>query len=122
MKFAVVRQAEAEARRAEESWGSVRWLANGESTDTGGLTVGRVVIRPGMSNPRHSHPNCDEVLHLLRGTLEHSVGDETVVLHAGDTLVVPAGVAHHAVNVGSQDADMIVAYDTGERQFRPEVR
>ncbi|UCH36688.1 MAG: cupin domain-containing protein [Armatimonadota bacterium] len=74
-----------------------------------------------MSNPRHSHPNCDEALHLLRGTLEHSVGDEMVMMNAGDTLVVPAGVAHQAVNVGSEDADMIVAYNTGERQFQREL-
>jgi quercetin dioxygenase-like cupin family protein len=50
--------------------------------------VGRVIIQPGRSNPRHSHTTCEEVLYLLRGRLRHTVGDEVVILEAGDTLTV----------------------------------
>ncbi len=110
----------AEVKRIEESWGSLCWLASKELSGTEGLTAGRVIIRKGMSNPRHSHPNCDEVLYLLQGRLEHSVGDETVVLEAGDTLVIHAGAAHHARNIGEEDADMMVAYSSGVRQFQLE--
>ena len=110
---------EAAARRVDEPWGSLTWLANSE---LGGarLTLGRVVIKQGESNPRHSHANCQEVLYLLCGRLEHQVGEQWVTLNAGDTLVVEAGVAHCARSVGEQDAEMIVAYDSGRREFRPE--
>jgi quercetin dioxygenase-like cupin family protein len=120
MRGLVRSAAEAEARRIDEEWGSLRWLASRELTRTE-LTVGRVTIKAGTSNPRHSHPNCDEVLYLLGGRLEHSVGDDSLVLEAGDTLVVPAGVNHNARNVGEEDADMMVAYTSGERQFRAEA-
>ena len=108
--------AEAQAKRIDEEWGSLTWLS---SSDLAGsdITVGRVIIRQGMSNPRHSHPNCTEVLYLLAGTLEHTIGEETIVTRAGDTLIVPAGVVHVARCVGEDDADMIVAYPTGQRQF-----
>ncbi len=54
------------------------------------------------------------------GTLRHSIGDEEVDLHPGDTLVVPAGIMHNAINVGETDADVIVSYSTGTRDFRKE--
>jgi uncharacterized protein (UPF0261 family) len=60
-------------------------------------------------------------LNLLRGQLWHVIGDEAVLMQAGDTTIVPAGVPHVAFSVGDEDAEMIVAYPTGQRQFRTEV-
>lgn len=108
--------AEAAAERVDESWGSLTWLAGGRCHNAAGLTLGRVVIRAGQANPRHCHPNCEEALYLLRGRLDHSVGDRTVRLEAGDTLVIPAGVFHHAVALG-EEAEMMVAYSSADRQF-----
>ena len=112
--------AEAEGKRVAEEWGSLTWLVSKALTGTAGLTLGRVVIKPGMSNPRHAHPTCDEALYLLAGRLEHSLGDEKVALEAGDTIVVPAGVMHNAVNTGDESADMMVAYSSGTRDFLKE--
>lgn len=119
MEQVVRRAAEAAGHRIDEAWGSLTWLASQPIGNARGLTLGRVVIRRGMSNPRHRHPNCEEVLYLLRGRLEHTVGEHTVVLEAGDTLVLDAGVPHNATSVGEEDADMIVAYSSGVRQFLP---
>lgn len=120
MNYSVRKAERAEEERGREDWGSLSWLASGEVGGTCGLTVGKVVIHPGKSNPRHSHPSCEEVLHLLSGRLRHSVGSEEVVLEAGDTLLVEAETPHHAVNIGETDAVMIVAYNAAERDFEPE--
>ncbi len=120
MRYTVRRAAEAEGQRIAEGWGSLNWLASAQIGNAEGLTVGRVTIRPGQANPRHSHSTCEEVLHLLAGRLEHWIGDESLILEAGDTLNVPANVAHYAVNIGDGDADMIVAYSSGERDFQPQ--
>ena len=115
---AQVRPADQAAQdRIDEDWGSLTWLAGAKIGNAAGLTVGRVMIKPGQSNPRHCHTTCEEVLYLVSGTLEHSVGDEAVTLHAGDTLTVQADVHHSATNVGHEDADMIVAYSSGTRDF-----
>jgi quercetin dioxygenase-like cupin family protein len=113
--------AQAIGKRIDEPWGSLTWLASKALTGCQGMTVGRVVIRQGQSNPRHAHLRCQEVLYLLRGELRHTVGGDSVILHAGDTLVVPAGVFHNAQSIGQEDADMIVTYDSGERDFVPEL-
>jgi hypothetical protein len=57
------------------------------------------------------------VLYLLAGRLEHTLSDQTFTLEPGDTLAIPPGVFHNARSVGDVDADMIVAYSTGVRDF-----
>jgi len=120
MTMAVRLAADAADARIDEDWGSLTWLASQKLGNAEGLTVGRVVIKKGMSNPRHSHANCEEVLYLLRGKLDHTVGDASIILEAGDTLTVDAGVPHSAASIGDEDADMIVAYSSGNRDFHPE--
>ncbi len=104
-------------RRVEETWGSLTWLASRDLGNAADLTLGRVVIRRGCANPSHCHPNCEEVLYLLHGRLEHYLGPQKILLAAGDTLHIPASVLHHAANIGDDDADMIVAYSAGTRQI-----
>ena len=115
----VRRAGEARKQRIDEAWGSLTWLASGAVGNTDRLTVGRVVIKPGASNPRHYHAACEEILTLLSGRLEHAIGDETVTLDPGDTIVIPRGVPHGARNISNGDADMVVCYDTGTRDFHP---
>ena len=100
-----------------EDWGSLTWLANCQIANVQDMTLGRVVIKCGQSNPRHCHPDYEEVLYLLTGCPEYSLGDKTSILEAGDVLAIPAGVFHHADSVGDVDADTIVAYSAGERGF-----
>ena len=104
--------------RVDESWGSLNWLASQQIGNAEGLTLGHVIIKPGESNPRHCHPNCEEVLYLMSGRLEHMVGEEKISASAGDVLTVGPGVYHHATNTGSQDAHMIVAYSEGNREMQ----
>jgi quercetin dioxygenase-like cupin family protein len=120
MDFSVRTSRDAEDRRVETDWGSLCWLAGKAVGNAEGLTLGRVIIRKGQSNPPHSHGNCEEALYLLAGKLEHFIGAEKVILEPGDTLVVAAGAVHYARSIGEEDADMIVAYSAGEREFRKE--
>lgn len=102
------------------AWGSLNWLAGGTVGNARGLTLGRVTIKPGQCNPRHRHPRCEEILYLMAGRLRHTLGDEAFEMQAGDTITVPAGVFHNAVNIGDVDADMIVAFDSADRDFELE--
>ena len=119
MDLAVLNNTETAAKRIDEDWGSLTWLASAKLGNADELTVGRVIIKKGCNNPRHAH-TCEEVLYLLAGKLEHSAGDEVVTLNAGDTLTVGAGVFHNAVSVGEIDADMIVTYSDANRTIEHE--
>ena len=101
---------------AEFEWGRIEWLVSKALGNSDTLTVGRVTIRPGHRNFVHRHPNCDEVLQLLRGRLEHSLGDETFPMEAGDTVSIPTGAWHNARSVGPEDAVMLVCYSSADRR------
>jgi mannose-6-phosphate isomerase-like protein (cupin superfamily) len=45
----------------------------------------------------HSHENEDELFYILNGSLTIEMEDRTVVLHEGDSFVVPKGVRHNPV-------------------------
>ncbi len=86
----------AECEMVDVPWGRLVLGAAGSLGNSSSMTFGRVTIRAGMSNPRHRHPNCDEILHVLSGRLEHSLGDELFVMEAGDTISIPEGVRSQA--------------------------
>lgn len=105
-------------RSHDFAWGSITWIASGALGNSNEMTFGKVVINSGCSNPKHWHPNSEEVLHLLAGELEHYVGDQAYRLHPGDTIIIPRGVRHYATARGDEDAVMLVAYPTPQREMR----
>ena len=115
MKASVIRQDD--AARHDYGWGSLTWFASGTVGGARDMTVGLCVIKPGCENPAHAHPNCEEVLHLVRGTIAHTADDETYSMLAGDTIVVPPDVRHNARNVGRDDAVMYIAFSSAEREM-----
>jgi len=121
MEFQLRRASESEAAQVKQTWGSLCWLASREIGNSEGITIGRVIMKKGRSNPRHSHSNSEEVLYLLQGRLEHTVGKRVLIMEPGDTLVVAPSIAHNATSIGEEDADMIVAYPTGVRHFEVEL-
>ena len=45
----------------------------------------------------HSHENEDELFYILKGSLTIEMEDKTVILHEGETFVVPKGVRHNPI-------------------------
>ncbi len=104
-------------QRTDADWGSLSWITE-SGVSPAGLTVGRVTIKAGQSNPEHLHTTCDEILYLLAGRLRHSFGSKEVVLNAGDSIEIPRDTPHRAWSIGDEDADMIVVYNSAERDFK----
>ncbi|RVD79525.1 MULTISPECIES: cupin domain-containing protein [Pseudomonas] len=70
----------------------------------------RIDFEPGVTAPRHAHPGV-EVAYVISGTLEYQLeGRPAVTLKAGDSLFIPAGVAHVAKNVGSDKGVELATY------------
>ena len=61
-------------------------------------------LPPDGENPRHYHPNCEEVLHVLRGTIIHTMGDDEAELGPGDTVTIPANLIPNARTTGATAA------------------
>ena len=68
-----------------------------------GATLAFTTLDPGHTARPHSHPH-EQIVYVLAGEVLFVVGDEEVVLHAGDMLVVPPGVEHWAETLGEVPA------------------
>ena len=105
-----------DGRSQDFDWGTIEWLSNGEIHPGAELTFGKVRIEPGRSNPVHSHPNCEEILYVVSGACEHSCDGKWVAMEAGDSIRVPRGVRHNAINKGDELVHMLVCYSAPDRE------
>jgi quercetin dioxygenase-like cupin family protein len=97
-------------------WGRLVWMIAGRLGNSATMTMGKCYIDPGSANPRHYHPNCDEVLHVLDGDIEHTLNGHTFRMSAGETLNIPQGSPHNARNVGKAEAVLLIAFSSADRQ------
>ncbi|MCC6313149.1 MAG: cupin domain-containing protein [Thermomicrobiales bacterium] len=94
------------------------------------LALGLVTVAPGAGIPRHEHPGT-QIGTIARGDLTYTVesgqvlmrragaapdalfdpirAGETVILHAGDTLIEQPGNIHHAHNAGVEPVEIWLA-------------
>ena len=101
-------------------WGSLAWTVNAKAGNCNSMTLGRVSIKADKANGRHRHGNCDELLYVLSGELDHYAEDIGIVrMKPGDVIVIPAGVIHNARCVSKTDAEVIVIYSSADREFEP---
>ncbi len=106
-----------EAETAEFDWGRLFWCASEKLGNSAHMTVGKCVIKPGCENPGHHHPNCEEVLHVLSGRILHYIHDSgPVEMGPGDTITLPAELSHYAKNSGDEDAVLMIAFSSPDRQ------
>ena len=120
MDKAVVKKS-AEAEYLEHDWGELHWFAAGRFGNSDEMTFGKCVLRPGCGNPPHSHSNCEEILHVLSGYIRHYVdGQGDVEMVPGDTITIPPNIRHSAENVGDEDAHLMIAFSSPERETKGE--
>lgn len=62
--------------------------------------LGRVTYEPGTTVQRHSHEHTEQVMLVLDGSLQMTIGDETREMAAGDVCVVNRGVEHELTSAG----------------------
>jgi len=113
----VLFSARAEVQCDATEFGQLCWHVNGERMPGTGMTLGEVTIAVGFKNPLHRHDNCEELLYLIEGALEHRIGDQSFTMGPGDVIRVPVGVPHDGRNVGDVPARMVVAYNHPQRAF-----
>ncbi len=108
---------EQEPRLESFDWGSMTWLLDAESCPGAELSLARMTLEAGRAAPRHRHPDCQEALHLLSGTVELRVGADSRLMEAGESALIPEGAAHDLRNPGGRPAVLMIAYRSGARRY-----
>lgn len=83
----------------------------------GAITTHEGVLAPGDRIPMHEHDEADQLLYVVEGEVEVTVGPRTCVARTGDLVSKPHGIPHGFANVGSEPAKVleITAGDSFER-------
>ncbi len=103
-------------------FGSVHWPVRDGDPPGAEQTIGLATFDAGKGNVEHVHPNCEEIVYVLEGEVEHTLGDQRTLLKAGDLIVVPRNVPHRLTNVGSAAVRACVIFSSPDRQFEPTGR
>ena len=88
-------------------WGSLRWMSHPPSTKAKQLTVIEVTLSPGKGHNFHKHPDQEEVIYVIDGSVEQWLDQEKRVLGPGDSVFIDADVVHASFNVGDSEAKLL---------------
>ena len=68
------------------------------------------VFKPGEDIGMHTHDGV-EISWVVRGTIRLAIyGGESKIYHYGESFMVPRGVIHDPINVGTDEAEVAVNY------------
>jgi quercetin dioxygenase-like cupin family protein len=114
-KVAVMRPTEIPSE--DYAWGKLQWLTSKNINGARELTLGHTIVETGGRNPLHRHPNCEEVLYVIAGEIEHIVeGTPNLRMKAGEAILIPRNAKHQAINIGKGPAELLVAFSSSERE------
>ena len=71
------------------------------------LVVLDVTLYPGQGHNFHKHPQQEEVLYVLKGTVEQWIGKEKRILEPGDSAFVSADEVHASFNISEENAKFL---------------
>ncbi len=90
-------------------WGMLGWVSRPATTGARQLTVMEVTLTPGNGHNFHKHPEQEEVIYVVEGTVEQWLEQDRKQLGPGEAVFIPADVVHASFNVGSGPAKLLVS-------------
>ncbi|MCP2261099.1 Cupin domain protein [Streptoalloteichus tenebrarius] len=112
----VIRAAE---RRRTATPNAVMTTLASPTQGAAGLALWRVDMDPGQVGPRHAF-DTEQVWTVLTGAASVALGDQTVALGPGDTLVMPVDLPRQVTADPDAGLAAIVAAPAGSRASNPE--
>jgi quercetin dioxygenase-like cupin family protein len=95
------------------SWGVAKWLITPDRNNAS-MSLGEVIVLPGKSHEWHTHQDSDEVVYVLAGYGEFSVGEgNRFTIKPGDAIHIPVGIGHDSHNTGWAPLHLLVMYSPG---------
>jgi quercetin dioxygenase-like cupin family protein len=97
---------EAEALKEAYKGRTNFWMVRPEVCEARDLQVCRAVLPSGEGHNFHTHPELEEVIYVLEGSVEQWVETEKRMLRRGEVAHIPKGVVHATFN--PTDADAVI--------------
>ena len=86
----------------------LRWVITAENVNAKCSSACIIRVPPGETvKPAHSHPNGEEVIHIIRGTGRVYIEGKIEAVHEGSTVLFPQGAIHMLQNTGKEEMKVI---------------
>lgn len=102
-KFTLARDLERDAF----DWGEIGWVSRPGSTGAEQLAVLDVTLIPGHGHNFHKHPQQEEVIYVVSGSIEQWIEQAKQVLNPGDSVFIPANTVHASFTLGNENAHLL---------------
>ena len=98
--------------------GTIRLATAKEFPISQGMSGGVMTLKPGAMRELHWHPNANEWHYYLRGTGQVSLfgsggRGKVAQFQPGDVAYIPAGNGHAVKNIGTDDLEFVLTFDSG---------
>lgn len=95
--------------------GGSQLLRRIKSEDTNNaFSVVEFISQPGEGVGLHTHDSEDELVYLLEGEIEVTLGDSTMTATAGTSALLPKGIPHGYVNSGTTPSRLLAVLMPGK--------
>ncbi len=86
----------------------LRWVVAPGALEARHCSACVIRVAPGDKvRPAHSHPNGEEVIHIIRGTGRVMVDGAVAAVREGTTVVFPRGAVHMLHNTGVEEMKVV---------------
>ncbi len=105
----------------ETDGGSLRLATAQEFPMSQGMSGGVMTLKPGAIREMHWHPNANEWHYYLRGTAQVGLfgsggRGKIAEFKPGDVAYLPVGYGHAIRNIGKEDLELVITFDSGVYQ------
>jgi quercetin dioxygenase-like cupin family protein len=109
-KFTVASTADADTLPVFAGKGKIKPLLEPAKTGSKALYVGILEASPGAEVPRNTHPGSAEILYVVSGGGDLTVGSEKIAFGAEEALHIPEGQPHAAKFTGPEKTIMVQVF------------
>lgn len=83
------------------------WLSTPKTTGATQIVAIDVHLEVGGGHGFHRHPDQEEFLYVISGTIEQWIGEKRRIISSGDSCFVPMDTVHASFNDSSQEARLL---------------
>ncbi|MDR0621726.1 MAG: cupin domain-containing protein [Deltaproteobacteria bacterium] len=95
-------------------WGKLQWLSEPRVTGADYMTTGIVTLEPGKGHAKHNHPDCAEILFILKGVGEQTIfsdtGEQKKTVVPGELIHLKPSEYHSTFNTGTENLEILAVY------------
>ena len=86
----------------------LRWVVAEDRIPAKHCSACVIRVAPGEKvRPAHSHPNGEEIIHIIRGSGRVLVAGEVAAVREGTTVLFPQGAVHMLQNTGTEEMKVV---------------